>query len=349
MASTVMYERGRQLWTKFHDELLTYPIFIINCHSALCIDYNMCIGPGGTYRKQPQHNNFQYGSIQIPSFTVEPDTYIWSIAGAGEGCYNNISLDRAIAISTENFRKALTVTSLQDDIKPHPETPRGLIRNSTRATNCVYPNISCTFVEDKDQLAARNGVNALGVFRIKNPGVVFDNSSLGDIGNSIGYCMLSDEHSGPYGNKDWFLSDIIEYVYSIMYPSPRWVFTKPKRKGIFIFSGCVTPIRSYESALKHNSSITLERHMRYVDGAEVLINNNNLEYSSKKPTMDIKQINSFLGFEEFKITDARIYTNPTTPNANALAGVNAATEDIHALAAASSVPSGPHIVEDDDS
>lgn len=335
--------RNERMWKQFYDELSTYPIFLINCHSALCIDYAMCIGRGGRYPFFPPKHHQKYGRSQIPSFTVGPNTYIWSIAGAGEECYNTMFLDIAITDNIENFRRALTVTSLQDDIEKNPDSPYNVISNSMRATDCDYPNISATFVEDAEQIRIK-GRNSMGVYHLKNAGMVLDNT-LTDSSNAPGYCILNDTTNGPYGNKDWFLSDIIENVYS------RGEFSD--RKGIFILSGCAGPYRSFASAKTRDPSTRIQEHLKHVDEAETLIRLNNMEYSRKKPVMDIGNIRRYEGYA-FTIKDAQLTKNPVDVHPNVAAGVEAATDEMHNLArahwppAASSVPHAGSHIEDDD-
>lgn len=341
-----LIKRNEIGWVKFHNELSTYPIFLINCHSALCKDYAMCVGRGGTYLKQPHHN--KYGTKEIPSFTVNPNTYIWSIADAGENCLNTFYLDHAITDNIENYRKALTVSSLQDDIKEYPDERYTLISNSKRASDCEYPNLSATFEEDPRQIELKGGVNSLGVYFLKDTDIVLNNKRK-DVSNPNGYCILNDEHNGLYRNKVWFLSDIIEYVYS----QPEF----SDRKGIFILSGCTGPYRSYQSALKRDPLfsrfLSLEEHLGDMDAADTLITRNNLEYSNKKPVQSIREIRNIKGFADFIIKDAPLRKSPIEVDPNAAAGVNNATARIHALAnaaepsAASSVPYAASRIDDD--
>jgi len=341
-----LIKRNERSWIQFHTELSTYPIFLINCHSALCKDYAMCVGRGGTYLKQPHHN--KYGAKEIPSFTVSPNTYIWSIADAGENCLNTFYLDHAITDNIENYRKALTVTSLQDDIKQYPDERFTLISSSKRASDCEYPNLSATFEQDPRQIEINGGINSLGVYCLKDTDIVLDNKRT-NVSNPNGYCILNDEHNGLYRNKVWFLSDIIEYVYS----QPEF----SGRKGIFILSGCAGPYRSYQTALKRNPFfsrfLSLEEHLGDMDAADTLITRNSLEYSNKKPVQSISEIRNIKGFADFIIKDAPLRKSPVEVDPNAAAGVINATARIHALAnaaeppAASSVPYAASRIDDD--
>lgn len=170
-------------WRQFATEVMYTPIYLISCHSAVCISYERCKTP---MRKEPG----------IPKFRIPANTYILNFSAGGDFCLVNMPRTKRIARLKDEFKKVLLLDS-REDVNRGPEPKEhDFVGSALRATQSDYPNISCTFKE--------TGPNILGVFNLDVPVPEFTNE----------YSMIKDTQLGPYGDDTWYLDDIIQYVYT---------------------------------------------------------------------------------------------------------------------------------------
>jgi hypothetical protein len=169
-------------WEQLRDEVMSIPIYLVSCHSALCIDYTQC--------RTPTRKNT--GS-EIPSFMIPASTYILNFTAGGEYCLFNEHTSRIARLFQDDFRKLLLIND-RDDIGRSTK-PQSFVGQTMRAAATEYPNISCTFIE-------KAGPNELGVFDLAKTSKFVNEQSL-----------IKADEKGPYGDDTWYLDDIIAETY----------------------------------------------------------------------------------------------------------------------------------------
>ena len=238
-------------WARLTNEVLTIPIYLIACHSALCISYESCKTPS---RKQQR--------LGIPTFRIPSHTYIMNFTSGGEYCLFNASLAIRVKSTATEFRKLLLLNDRADVREGEEAHEHGFVRSVVRAApDAVYPNISCTFKEDK-------GDNELGVFNVEETDIFTNEHSL-----------IKHTDPGPYPEdpESWYLDDIINETYKR---------TKTTR-GIFIFSGCTSGFKQAKTKANLNGSAG-----KAISDAESLIRMADVEYGTKVHGLDREMIES---------------------------------------------------------
>ena len=181
---------------------MSIPIYLIACHSAVCISYASCKTPG---RKQKNPG--------IPTFRIPPSTYILNFTSGGEYCMFGTAAANMVKLHKDEFRKFLLLDDRDDVFRGDDPKEYTFVSSVMRATQAEYPNIGCTFKEKPEIL------NELGVFNLDTTTKIINENSL-----------ISATQLGPYKDDVWYLDDIIQYVYS----------TQKQKKGIFLFAGCTS-------------------------------------------------------------------------------------------------------------
>jgi hypothetical protein len=233
-----------KLWSSFKDEIMSTPVYFINCHGSVCSSYVEC-GKGNKRALTPKEQK-----IGIPSFRVPKSTYILSLTSGDEYCLVGGRFINEVIMNTNNFRKLLLVNDRKTDLRGldsmHPGQ-RSLIGSLYRATECWYPNIGCSFLDEeldhtreKEEKGApvALGVNEVvsGVFPLDDiPARTVYSGVLQTLNNTTQSMIkigTRGDHGriGPYGIGTWYLDDIINHVYA----------TTGNHKGIFVFAGCTS-------------------------------------------------------------------------------------------------------------
>ena len=169
-------------WEQLRDEVMSIPIYLVSCHSALCINYAQC--------RTPTRPNTGPG---IPTFMIPVSTYILNFTAGGEYCIFNAHLSSVTRSFTDDFRKLLLVNDRNDINRSNK--PHSFVGQTMRAAATEYPNISCTFIE-------KHGPNELGVF---------DLAKYSEFSNE--HSLITADELGPYGDDTWYLDDIIAKTY----------------------------------------------------------------------------------------------------------------------------------------
>lgn len=216
------------------------PVFLISCHSAICTSYASC-RTGRRYIRQSE-------DAGLPVFTIPAATYILNASQGGEVCTAFPITANILRYNIDYLRKFLLVEDKHDG-KIMGEKKRNTnygvqLQNLMRATNVTYPNISCTFTDDY-------GSTDLGVFDLTAGGSFTSSHSI-----------LDTTADGPYGDKSWFLDDIISAVYA----------KKGISSGIFVFIGC-TPqysVRTLNAIREGGAAMDEAIHLIY--WADLLFN-----------------------------------------------------------------------------
>jgi len=163
-------------WAHHVEKLLDLPIFLINCHSAICASYTTCDVPGRT-------------GDELPTFHIPNGTFVLNVSDGGEVCAP-IVFDSRKLYSDFYKMQLIRRTLLIDDKEDIPKLKRMRFNYSRsisgfmRATDTKYPNFVCSFVDDTDP--------NLGVFDLEDTDTNLIDISAGDM----------------------FLEDIIRTVYT---------------------------------------------------------------------------------------------------------------------------------------
>jgi hypothetical protein len=161
---------------------MSTPLYLIACHSAVCISYASCKTPG---RKG------------TPIFRIPPSTYILNFTSGGEYCMFGTAAAKMVQLHKNEFRKFLLLDDRDDVFRGEAPKEYSFVSSVMRATQADYPNIGCTFKE-------KPGIpNELGVFNLDTTTHIANEHSL-----------ISATQLGPYKDDVWYLDDIINYVYS---------------------------------------------------------------------------------------------------------------------------------------
>jgi len=194
---------------------MSIPIYLISCHSALCVNYAQC----GT----PTRADIGSG---IPIFKIPKSTYILNFTAGGEYCLFNAYKAFLTKENRSEFRKLLFIND-RDDIS-RSDKPFPFVGQVMRAAAIDYPNISCIFRE--------KGINDLGVFDLDKTSVFLNENSI-----------IKATEEGPYNDVvgTWYLDDIIAKTYK----------HAETNKGIFIFAGCSSPLVTAKSVQHLTSAI----------------------------------------------------------------------------------------------
>jgi len=167
-------------------------MFMINCHSAICASYTTCEVPGRT-------------GDGLPTFRIPNGTFLLNVSDGGEVC---APVYDAKQIYSDFYKMQLIRRMLLiDDKEDIPKLKRTIFNYSRsisgfmRATDAIYPNFVCSFVEETDP--------NMGVFDLDDMDTNLIDISAGDM----------------------FLEDIIRTVYTKCGIDA----------GIFVFVGCSSP------------------------------------------------------------------------------------------------------------
>jgi len=170
-------------WLNFANEVMSIPMYLITCHSSVCVSYEACKTPSRTSRRPG-----------IPSFKIPDHTYIMNFTSGGEYCLFGTHKTRLVLEYKDEFRKMLLVDDRSS--VDRGEEKHAFVSSVMRAADIQYPNISCIFQE-------KEGLNELGVF---------DLSKVTDFVNANS--LIKAEDRSPYGDDVWYLDDIIRETYA---------------------------------------------------------------------------------------------------------------------------------------
>jgi len=225
-------------------KLTKIPMYVISTHSAICKSYATCGTPISRKEKG------------FPVFKIPKNTFIISMATAGETCrFGNFGL---LARKVDEIQKWLITTDKTDAISYFPGDSYVGLSSLYRATDTLYPNVSCTFQSEP-------GVpNDLGVFDLhKTKDFVHRNSI-------IQQSDKSPHPEEPTGSRQsWYLDELIQKVYE----------KTGIAKGVFIFAGCMSEL--------HSTNLDSAESL---DFAEQLIRTADLTYTSRVPTVDVNLV-----------------------------------------------------------
>lgn len=249
MANAVVARRQTSIqeWEQLKNEVFSIPIYLVACHSAICFSYEHCRTPS----RGPE----------FPKFQIPPSTYILNFTSGGEYCMFGGYESRLSKTHRNEFRKLL----LLDDRSDIEGQIKGFsfLSSVMRATNTIYPNISCTFKEDEGQ------PNQLGVFDLDTTSI-FNNK----------YSILSESEPGPYKEDPtaWYLDDIIHETYK----------RTGNSKGIFLFAGCSSALTQASSAANLAGPIG-----KSIADSQQLFYIADIEYNTLVPTIDKERIREY--------------------------------------------------------
>jgi len=255
-------------WKNQSRFIMGLPIYLISCHSTICVSYKAC---GITSKPKSTIKG-------MPTFTLPESVFVLNITSGAEYCYSGDVLSDDIYNQSSDIKKLLLVED-RDEIEMRNllnskssnsnsnasnssnSSIKPLIRRFNRATNVVYPNLSCTFVEH-DKRYRKN--NDLGVFNLETTHTPIRSKN----------SLIPATEAGPYPEDPelWFLEDIINRI------SPT--------NAIFVLVACST------IQIDKNSTNNINGIENITDTVQTMIYRADLLYNSLVPTLDIKTIES---------------------------------------------------------
>lgn len=269
-------------WTAFKNEIMNTPVYFINCHGSVCSNYLRC-GKGNT-----REMTLEESAIGIPSFKVPKSTYILNLTSGDEYCLVGPRLINDIIFNINNFRKILLVNDRKTDVRGLKNLEPGehsLITSLNRATQCWYPNIGCSFLDDdidirRESESAGRAVDltddekSSGVFNLDAISKIDFGENMRSVDNATQSMIRIATHGepgrmGPYGIGMWYLDDIINHVYK----------TTGISKGIFVFAGCTSHYLPESTAAAED-----------IRNCQKLIYQADNEYGTKQPTLDADEL-----------------------------------------------------------
>lgn len=222
-------------------------MYVISVHSTICSSYTDCKTPISRKEKG------------FPVFKIPKNTFVISFPTAGETCwFDDFKL---ISNARDDIRKWL-VTTDKTDAAPSTNSSYFGLSSLYRATDALYPNISCSFQEKPGV-----SINDLGVFDLNKTREFINRNSI------IKKTDKSPHAEEPTGSEQsWYLDELIQRVYE----------KTGIAKGIFIFVGCLANFNDELEAI------------HALDEAEQLIRMADLTYTSRVPTVGAELIDEGL-------------------------------------------------------
>ena len=241
-------------WRLLQQEVMSIPIYLIVCHSSVCISYTSC----GMPEREGIKRFPGVTRASIPSFLLPENTYILNFTSGGEICMFHSKYSFDVQRLESEFRKVLLVDD-RDEILRTTENPEPFVSSVMRAANVEYPNFACVLE------GLKGGANDSGVFNLSVPHITFTNDE----------SIIKSEEPGPYDNNEWFLDDLIAETYA----------RTGIHKGIFIFAGCsgINENAASRANLEGRIGRSLLEAQRLLYLAETM-------YRTIKPTLDLEAI-----------------------------------------------------------